>query len=232
MHHQLPQPSPVPARVRAVQVPHGIYEIRGSTSDRATIRREWGVREEQKVFLAFGYVRDGKNLDLAVRALAQVPEAFLVVAGSVASAKDKPFGFYRELAAKVGVAERCRFFEGFVSNEELGRYFAGADYVLLTYASSFHSQSGVLNIAAGARKPVLASSSPSPLLESVRTFDLGITVASDSAEAVVEGMRSLLQAPPQPRWPDYEAAAAWGTNARGILHAAGLAEFNPNREHE
>jgi len=219
VHEQLPSPSPVPARVRVVQVPHGLYEISGSAPQPETVRREWGVRAGQKVFLAFGFVRDGKNLDLVIRALAQVPEAFLVVAGSVASAKDKPFSFYRELAAKLGVADRCRFFEGFVADADLGKYFAGTDFVLLTYAASFHSQSGVLNLAARARKPVLASASPSAMIQSVKTFDLGVAIAPDSLETVVEGMRSLLVAPPQPRWQDYEAAATWDANARGILQA-------------
>ena len=222
VHDKLPEPSPVPARVRVVQVPHGLYEIRGTPPDRDAVRKGWGVGDGQKVFLAFGYVRDGKNLDLAVRALAQVPEAFLVVAGSVASAGDKPFAFYRELASQLGVAGRCRFFEGFVADDELGKYFAGTDFVLLTYSSSFHSQSGVLNIAARARKPVLASAAPSPLIESVTQFNLGISVAPDSLAAVVAGLHKLLLAPPQPRWQDYEGMAAWDDNARGVLAAAGL----------
>lgn len=125
VHDQLPEPSPVPSRVRVVQVPHGLYEITGPTPDVAATRREWGVKPGQSVFLAFGYVRDGKNLDLAVRALARVPEAFLVIAGSVATDKDRQFTFYRELAATLGVADRCRFFEGFVADEELGGYFVG-----------------------------------------------------------------------------------------------------------
>jgi glycosyltransferase involved in cell wall biosynthesis len=222
VHDKLQEPSPVPARVRVVQVPHGLYEISGQSVSAKEIRQSWGVKEEQKVFLAFGYVRDGKNLDLAVRALAQVPEAFLVVAGSVASTKDKPFAYYRELAAQLGVLERCHFVEGFVADDELGKYFAGTDFVLLTYASSFHSQSGVLNIAARARKPVLASASPSPLIESVRKFQLGITVEPDSLAAVVTGMQRLLAAPLSPKWEEYEAAASWSANAQGVLQAAGL----------
>jgi len=222
VHEKLGEPSPVPARVRVVQVPHGLYKISGVASDPLAVRRAWGVSEGQKVFLSFGYVRDGKNLDLAIRALTFVPEAFLVVAGSVASTSDKPFGYYRELAAQLGVVDRCRFFEGFVADQDLGRYFAGADFVLLTYASSFHSQSGVLNIAAYARKPVLASAAPSPLIESVKNFELGVTVVPDSQEAVVAGMRRLLASPPQARWDDYEAAASWSVNAQGVLRAAGL----------
>jgi glycosyltransferase involved in cell wall biosynthesis len=222
VHDRLPEPSPVPSRVRVVQVPVGVYEISGPPGNIPEIRRGWGVKDGQKVFLAFGYVRDGKNLDLVVRALAQIPEAFLVVAGSVASTKDKPFDHYRKLTAQLGLADRCHFAEGFVADGELGKYFAGTDFVVLTYAASFHSQSGVLNIAARARKPVLASASPSPLLESVRKFNLGIAVEPDSPAAVISGMKQLLSAPPSPRWEDYEAAASWAVNALGVLQAAGL----------
>jgi glycosyltransferase involved in cell wall biosynthesis len=165
-------------------------------------------------------VRDGKNLDLAIRALTQVPEAFLAVAGSVATSKDKPFAFYRELAIKLGVDDRCRFFEGFVADAELGKYFAGADFVLITYASSFRSQSGVLNLAARARKPVLASASPSLLVDSVRKFNLGVTVEPDSAEAIAAGMKQLLVAPPSQSWDDYGKGASWPVNAESILAAA------------
>ena len=222
VHDKLPASSPVPPHVRVVVVPVGIYEISSLLVNTEEIRRSWGVKPGQKLFLAFGYVRDGKNLDLAVRALARLPEAFLVMAGSVAAAKDKTFAYYRELAAQLGVLDRCYFDEGFVADTELGRYFAGTDFVLLTYSASFHSQSGVLNIAARARKPVLASGAPSPLIESVRKYQLGITVEPDSAAAVVEGMRQLLSAPPSPQWEDYETTASWAVNALGILEAAGL----------
>lgn len=222
VHDELSESAAVPRSVRVVKAPHGLYEISESVTDVAAIRREWGVRNGQKVFLSFGFVRDGKNLDLAIRALKSVPEAFLVVAGSVASSKDKTFTFYRELAANLDVKERCRFFEGFVEDENLGKYFAGADFVLLTYASSFHSQSGVLNLAARARKAVLASASPSPLIESVKKFNLGVTVEADSVEAMARGMCRLVSTYPQARWDDYEAAASWTVNARSVCEAAGL----------
>jgi glycosyltransferase involved in cell wall biosynthesis len=217
VHDKLPDPSPVPDWVQVVEVPVGVYDIRGSAADPQAMRQEWGVKSGQKVFLAFGYVRDSKNLDLAVRALAEVPGTFLVVAGSVASTNDKPYTFYRQLAEQLGVADRCRFYEGFVSDEKLGELFAATDFVLLTYASTFHSQSGVLNIAARARKPVLASASPSPLIESVQKFSLGEAIPPDSLPAVVEGMRRLLGEPSAPRWADYEAASSWTINAQEIL---------------
>lgn len=221
VHDQPPQTSPVPASVRVVPVPHGLYETGCRPENAGEVRQSWGVKPGQKVFLAFGFVRDGKNLDLAIRALPKLPEAFLVIAGSVASANDRAFEFYRDLAKELGVADRCRFFEGFVSDAELGKYFAGADFVLLTYAASFHSQSGVLNLAAHARRPVLASSAPGPLIESVKKYELGVAIEPDSEAAVCRGMKDLLTTPPAPRWQDYEDAASWKINVREILKAAG-----------
>jgi len=222
VHHALPESSPVPSGTRVVEVPHGLYEFGDQVQDVAAIRREWGVAEGQKVFLSFGYVRDGKNLDLAIRALVSVPHAFLVIAGSVASGKDKSFSYYRRLAEELGVAGRCRFVEGFLQQEELGRFFAGTDFVLLTYSASFHSQSGVLNVAAFARKPVLASAAPSPMIETVTRYALGVAVPPDSQEAVVEGMQRLLAGEPTPRWEEYDKAASWDVNARAVLQAVGF----------
>jgi glycosyltransferase involved in cell wall biosynthesis len=217
VHDKLPEPSPVPAKIRVEQVPVGLYEVRGSMDGHSALRDKWGAADGQKVFLSFGYVRDGKNLDLSVRALAQVPKAFLVVAGSLASPKDKPVAYYRELAEQLGVSGRCHFFEGFVSDTEVGGYFAAADFVLLTYASTFHSQSGVLNVAARARKPVLASAAPSPMIKAVNDFQLGVSVKPDSLEAVVEGMRQLVESGVSPDWEGYESYASWDANARKIL---------------
>lgn len=217
IHDRPPQPSPIPTRLQVEQVPVGVYDLLPPRRSRDEVRRSWGSEATARVFLAFGYVRDGKNLDLALRALREVPEAFLVIAGSVASARDKPYSFYRQLAAETGVAERVVFLEGFVSDQDLADYFEGTDFVLLTYASSFHSQSGVLNVAARARRPVLASSAPSPLLASVRAFQLGVAIEPDSLEAVIAGMRQLLDSPLDPAWSAYHQAASWGANAAAIV---------------
>jgi hypothetical protein len=89
--------------------------------------------------------------------------------------------------------------------------------MLLTYSDSFHSQSGVLNVAAKARKQSLASASSSPMMNAVIKYQLGVTVEPDSKDAIVSGMRQLLQETTTPRWDDYEAAASWEKNGQAIL---------------
>ena len=217
VHHELADRSIVPKRVKVVVAPHGLYDVNLGDFDAVKVRQEWGIRADQKVFLSFGYVRDGKNLDLAINALKEVPEAVLVVSGTLASTKDRTFQDYRDLANDLGVADRCRFFEGYLRDEEIGKYFSGTDFVVLTYSSNFHSQSGVLNLAATVRKPVLASAAPSPMLEAVTRYRLGVAVKPDSGEAIVEGMKCLCRESTDPDWKGYEASASWKVNAGRVL---------------
>ena len=97
--------------------------------------------------------------------------------------------------------------------------FEGTDFVLLSYSSAFHSQSGVLNIAARARKPVLASSAPGPLVEAVSRFKLGMVVQPDSGPEIVRGIRELMTSGVQPGWSEYEAYAGWAVNVHKLLAA-------------
>ena len=174
------------------------------------------------VFLAFGFIRDNKNLDLVIRALVENPSAVLVVMGRAQSKKDKPLEFYRNLANELGVQDRVAFFDGLVPNEKLASYFAAADVVVLTYDDTFHSQSGVLNVAARARRPVLASAGESPLKDCVQKFRLGVFVEPDDLGALKEGMTKVASdkwrvAGGEPDWEGYEAFASWDVNVEKIL---------------
>ena len=174
------------------------------------------------VFLAFGFIRDNKNLDLVIRALVENPSAVLVVMGRAQSKKDKPLEFYRNLAVELGVQDRVNFFDGFVPDEKLASYFAAADVVVLTYDGSFHSQSGVLNVAARARRPVLVSAGESPLKDCLERFRLGVFVEPDNLRALQEGMKMVMSDEWRvigggPDWEGYEAFASWDVNVAKIL---------------
>jgi glycosyltransferase involved in cell wall biosynthesis len=228
-HQRMPSPSPIPAHVEVIEAPHGVYDLTESLEDPLEIRSRWKVPSGKKVFLAFGYIRNNKNLDLVIRAMADYPDAFLVVMGKVPSAKDRPVAFYLELAEELGVSERTRFFDEFVPDEKLASTFAAADFIVLTYSVSFRSQSGVLNVAARARRPVLASAGPSPMQDSVKRFSLGIFVEPDSVPALADGIGILLRdGITEPRWDDYEAHASWPANARIILDA--VERLGPRRK--
>jgi glycosyltransferase involved in cell wall biosynthesis len=140
------------------------------------------------VFLAFGQIRDGKNLDLFLRAMTKLPENVkLLVAGKGDSGSSRPPEYYQKLAEELGVGDRCRWDIRRVPDEEVGDLFAASDVVLVTYSEKFRSASGVLNAAVSARKPVLASSGAGPLKSVVEKYQLGVFVEPDNLEEIVRG---------------------------------------------
>jgi len=225
LHQHLPDRSHIPQHVALVEAPHGLFDLKETDIDPKAVRREWGVTDDKVAFLSFGFIRDNKNVDLLIRALSRNPDAVLVVMGSAQSSKNKPLQFYRDLASQVGVADRVIFREEFVPDEALRGYFSAADVIAITYDGSFHSQSGVLNIAARARRPVLASSGESPLRSSVEKFCLGVFVEPDSEAAVAAGMGTLCRqlragdCGSEPDWDGYEQHASWERNAEVIFEA-------------
>lgn len=224
VHQHLVDRGDIPTGVTPLEAPHGVYELQEMESCPKSVRSEWGIPDNKVVFLSFGFIRDNKNLDLLIRALPANPDAFLVVMGSAQSSKNKPLQFYRELAVQIGVGGRVIFRGEFVPNEALRGYFTAADVIAITYDGTFHSQSGVLNVVARARRPVLASSGESPLKTCVEKFRLGVFVEPDNADAVAEGMRSLCSSlqsgvPPAQDWDGYEYHASWERNAQVIFDA-------------
>jgi hypothetical protein len=148
------------------------------------------------------------------------PDAHLVILGCVSSHKDKPMKYYQMLANDLGLSNRVFISDEFVADEKRLCYFQAADYILLTYSGSFHSQTATLTTAVNARRLVLASSGDSPMEDLVRFFGIGVYVEPDSSDAVADGMATLLHGKlPEPDWDGYEAHATWETNVTYMLQA-------------
>ncbi len=195
------------------QIPHGIYTQPRVNIDSAKAREQLNLPQNSKVILAFGHIRDGKNLDLTIKALAQFPEAHLVVAGQEQSGSQKPTAFYQNLAQEIGVNSRCHWFNEYIPNCDVELFFESADIILLTYSKDFRSASGVLNTAANFRKPCLASSGEGPLKTQVKLYDLGTWVEPDHEQSLIAGLQTLLNAPPDPKWDKYIEDNSWKKNA-------------------
>ena len=71
----------------------------------------------------------------------------------------------------------------------MAEIISAADWIGLPYPSAFTSQSGVLNLAAQYRRPVLVGAAPA-LGESVRCHDIGAAAVDNSDKAL---HKSLLQ---------------------------------------
>jgi glycosyltransferase involved in cell wall biosynthesis len=217
-----------PEGIEVHHIPFGAYPLCPPRVAREEVRNRFGFAHSDIVFFAFGQIRDGKNLDLFLRAMTKLPENVkLLVAGKGHSGSSKPPEFYQNLARELGVAERCRFEIRRVPDEEVGELFNAIDFTLLTYSAKFRSMSAVLASALTARKPVLASSGLGPLKTMVEKYELGVFVKPDDPEEILRGATKLVPSSAtgkcefelQPAWDKYEQENSWEENARRVRQA-------------
>jgi glycosyltransferase involved in cell wall biosynthesis len=185
---------------RIVRIPHPVF-------DGADLPQPQG-----RTLLFFGLIRDYKGLDVLIEALAQIPEARLVVAGDPVDAVEP----VRELAHRLGVDERVEWRLGFLPEEQVQELMARAAAVVLPYRRL--DSSGVLATAIGYRRPVVVTDVGS-LGEIVREFGAGDVVPPGDAPALAAACVRLLE-------PDALAAASRGaaTAARTLTWEAAAAQ--------
>lgn len=209
---ELPTVQPMP-RLRTTVIPHGPYPFPPATESREEVRQRLKIPPAAQLLLAFGHIRETKNLHLVLEAMAVCPEFYLVVAGSELAASRRNAAYYKAMAERLGIAHRCRWEIRHIDANEIGNLFDAADLVVLTYAAVFSSASGVLNAAVHFQKPCLASSGKSNLKTVVENYSLGYWVNPDSTAEIVKGLRQWLKCKPVPDWAGYLAEHSWKRNA-------------------
>jgi len=203
---------PMP-QLRTTVIPHGSYQFPQPTLSRGEARKKLNLPEFAHVVLSFGHIRDGKNLDLAIKAMASLPSVYLVIAGKEQSGGQKPISYYQELACSLKVNERCRWIHGYIPEEEIGNLFLASDLTLLTYSRNFRSASGVMNAAVCYRKPCLASSGGSNLRTVIEKYNLGWFIEPDDLTALRHGVEMSIHNQVNPQWHAYETENSWQRNA-------------------
>lgn len=134
--------------------------------------------------LAMGRLHRNKGFDVAIRALAQVPDATLCIAGE---------GPEREalaaLAHECGVAERVHLLGW---RQDTGALLAACD---LFVCSSRHEPLGNIVLEAwSASRPVIAAAAQGPS-ELIRDGETGLLVPVESPEALAGAIRAVLADP-------------------------------------
>lgn len=220
VHEDMPLDTgwPMP-QLKVGVVPMAPHAYPDPTLTREEIRKQLGIPEDALVLFSFGHIRDNKNLDFSVLALQEIPNAWLLVAGSRSASSQKPESFYQELAKKVGVADRCKWIIDYVSEQDAANYFKASDLIMLTYGSSFRSASGVLNVAARYQKPCIASAGEGSLKSVVTKYNLGIWVNPDDSQAVASGVKEWMRSPLVPDWAAYARDNSWKRNAEIVAAA-------------
>ncbi|HEU4943266.1 MAG TPA: glycosyltransferase, partial [Gaiellaceae bacterium] len=165
---------------RVVRIPHGTFDAPPS----AGIEPPSG-----RTLLFFGLIRRYKGLDVLVRALVDVPEARLVVAGDPLDSIEP----VRALAQELDVADRIDWRLGYLPDDEVGELMRGSALAVFPYRST-ESASGALATALGHGRPAVVTDTGA-LGDTVRDFEAGLAVPPEDPAALAEAIRTLLDDP-------------------------------------
>jgi glycosyltransferase involved in cell wall biosynthesis len=181
---------------RVVVIPHGEYGFftRGSSRpDRGTARRVLGLDDSHEVVLFFGYIREYKGVDVLLDAWPEVARARagarLVIAGDPVRLPGDRCEQLLSAARKAGAIAHFRY----IPFEEVGRYFAAADIVVMPYRHV--SQSGVLFLALSLGLPVVATR-VGGLPEVLQDGDSALLVPPESPSALASALIKALSSEP------------------------------------
>ncbi|MFN3197025.1 MAG: glycosyltransferase [Bradymonadia bacterium] len=164
---------------------HPTYEDIAPGAPRAEARRRLretfddGLDPSDPVILFFGFVRPYKGLEDLLIALAKADTpARLWVVGEFWQGGRATIDAQ---ISTIGLGDRVRIMDRYVANEEIGDYFSAADVVALPYRSG--TGSGVLQLAFGHRRPVIATAVGSQA-DAVRHGATGLLVPPEAPEAL------------------------------------------------
>ena len=138
---------------KTVHPTYNAFKLQNLTMEQG--REQLGINADEKILLFFGFVREYKGLKHLLRAMPQVTEKLsdvkLLVVGDFAGDKDDYLKIIQELKL-----ESCvNIYDGYIPDKEVEKFFAASDLVVLPYESA--TQSGIVQIAYGFEKPVIAT---------------------------------------------------------------------------
>ncbi|CAN5399867.1 hypothetical protein BH23BAC1_BH23BAC1_21200 [soil metagenome] len=205
------------SKTNYLNVPHGIFDAASQDHDFAN-ELTCRIGEEFQSISIIGNIRREKNYDLAIKALVKFPNLKLIIAGKAAN-KDVDIESYKLLAESLNVSSRIIWMEKFLTDRELSSIVQVSDIILLNYARSFKSQSGILNLIAPFKKKVIVSKGESGLHHLVKRFNLGVLVETDNLTSLIEGISISQKSDFTEKWIKYLEYASWKNLSEIVLAA-------------
>ena len=118
-------------------------------------RKKLNASQDEFVLLFFGLVREYKGLKHLLKAVSGIKDKIsnvrLYVVGDFAGEKNN----YLEIIKNLEIEDYITIEDAYVSDDEIEKYFAAADMVILPYESA--TQSGIVQIAYEFFKPVVVT---------------------------------------------------------------------------
>lgn len=132
---------------------HNSFKMKNLTKPQARLAAN--VAEDKKILLFFGFVRDYKGLRHIINAMPEIVKydsnIRLMIVGEFRSDKEH----YLEQIKNLGVGDNIDIVDGYIPDSGIEKYFAASDLIVLPYESA--TQSGIVQIAYGFEKPVIAT---------------------------------------------------------------------------
>ncbi len=175
-------------------------------TDRETARRALGL--DGLVIASVGHLIERKGHDLAIKALADLPDSSLLIVG-----EGPERASLARLVKDCGVGERVKFL-GHVPHEELPDIYSAADVLVL--ASSREGWPNVLLEAMACGTPCVASDVWGSG-EVIRSRDAGHLLSERSASAIADSVASLAKKlPERTSVRAYAERHSWNETAEGM----------------
>lgn len=213
------EPVPVPESIPVTVIPYGVHNYPPPRRSRNDVRASLGIPRDASLLVSYGYIRDNKNLDLVIEALIGQPECHLLVAGPEQGGGGRSISYYRELALRFGVADRCYWDTRYLSADDTADILSASDLSVLTYARTFVSSSAALGVSARYHLPSLISSGSAATEAMVRAYRLGVWVEPDSMEAIAAGLREWMMQDVVPDWEAFFRDYSWERNAEIVARS-------------
>lgn len=188
-------------QAKYVVTPHPTYNaFKMQNMSREEARQLLDVDMQTPMLLFFGFVREYKGLKYLLDAMKQIktglPDAQLWVVGDFGEDKAQ----YLEQIQANGIRDQVRLVEGYIPDQEVEKYFAAADLVVLPYISA--TQSGIVQIAYGFEKPVVVTE-VGGLPDVVQDHRTGYVVPRENAEAIAVAVMDFFQRDTDIPWTEH-----------------------------
>jgi glycosyltransferase involved in cell wall biosynthesis len=167
------------------RVAHPVYEIFGKPVEQKKARDQIHLPRDKKIILFFGFIRRYKGLHVLLQAMPQIvkalPDLHLVVAGEFYDDE----AFYRRILQQHQLEEHVSWYNDYIPEEDVYKFFSAADLVVQPYVSA--TQSGVAQIAYNFNQPLVVTD-VGGLAEIVPHNKAGLVVPPQDPQALAKAV--------------------------------------------
>lgn len=138
-----------------ILTPHPVYDTFGDAVPRVEALQKFGLKEDDKVVLFFGFIRAYKGLDILLEAMADTRVRESGIKAIIAGEYYEDAAPYKKMIQDLHLSDALIVRDDFISNEEVKYYFSAADIVVQPYKSA--TQSGISQICYSFEKPMVVT---------------------------------------------------------------------------